>query len=307
MTRRVGYCTGCHRDGVEVEPRRSHGERVLCDRCTERPHVISSAGLHTDTSGSFEPEVSPKKRKGSLLRSAPPGPEADGRELKEWLTVALGLERDPLESATRYGRHDDSRLVLVLRSGARLVFDRQADAFKAENLRRRVATVTGFQVPAHYGQADAEAIAAVIVRAAETAEEDDDRHEAAEWAHTFLMGAERQTITVAETNTAAGRYEAVVSLARWRPNDERSQLLPVADRSPLVLVEATGERWARTSDVAAHVRAAAGRALSWSSLHGRLIEIGWEHRGQVEQRQPAGQDRAKVHIYVIPGDWEDTP
>lgn len=29
----VGYCTGCHRDGLEVASRSSHHERVLCERC----------------------------------------------------------------------------------------------------------------------------------------------------------------------------------------------------------------------------------------------------------------------------------
>lgn len=32
-----GHCTGCNRDGVLVESRRAHHERVLCDRCGARP------------------------------------------------------------------------------------------------------------------------------------------------------------------------------------------------------------------------------------------------------------------------------
>lgn len=32
-----GHCTGCNRDGVLVESRRAHHERVLCDRCAARP------------------------------------------------------------------------------------------------------------------------------------------------------------------------------------------------------------------------------------------------------------------------------
>lgn len=42
--RSTGYCVGCHRDGLEVEPRRSHGERVLCDRCADRPFTMPSGG-----------------------------------------------------------------------------------------------------------------------------------------------------------------------------------------------------------------------------------------------------------------------
>lgn len=294
-------CVGCHREREGVRSRRDHGERMLCDACAARPRPkLSAVGI--DDAPSWLADHRPKP-KGSLLPSAPPEVGAQGQELREWLTLALGLDRDPVASATRYGRHDDARLVVVLDSGTRIVFDRQADAFKAENLRRRLTLATGLQVPAHYGQRDAEAIAAVIVRFAETIDHDDDRFEAAEWARTFLAGAEPNTITVAEVVTGAGRFEAVASLARWKPVAD-AYATP-AERSVLVLVEATGERWARASDVAAHIRALAGRPLSWASLRGRLVEVGWEHRGEMHQRQPKGEKRVKVHVYVIPSDWED--
>lgn len=36
-------CTGCHREAVEVESRRTHGERVLCDGCADKPYGRPSA------------------------------------------------------------------------------------------------------------------------------------------------------------------------------------------------------------------------------------------------------------------------
>jgi hypothetical protein len=37
----IGHCTGCSRDGLEVAPRASHYERVLCDGCAARPFTIT--------------------------------------------------------------------------------------------------------------------------------------------------------------------------------------------------------------------------------------------------------------------------
>ena len=75
-------------------------------------------------------------------------------------------------------------------------------------------------------------------------------------------------------------------------------------RSPLVIDGATGTRILRTSDFAAHARGEAGRPLPWAALHGRMVEVGWEHRGEVEQRQPRGQGRRRCHVYAVADGWE---
>jgi hypothetical protein len=41
----TGYCTGCNRDGLEVSPRASHHERVLCDSCATRPFRVTLNGM----------------------------------------------------------------------------------------------------------------------------------------------------------------------------------------------------------------------------------------------------------------------
>ena len=72
----------------------------------------------------------------------------------------------------------------------------------------------------------------------------------------------------------------------------------------VLVKDATGKRIVRTSDIAAHVRGQTGRPIVWASLHSRVIEIGWEHPGQVQQRQPNGHGKVKARIYVIPPGWE---
>jgi hypothetical protein len=249
-------------------------------------------------------ELKPSKPKTkTLLPSCPPGPGAKPGELSSWLTVTLGLGADPIASAVRYGKHEDARMSVVLRSEQRIVFDRQADAFDAPTLRRRVIIATGATIP-HYGPADVQAIATVLMRLAELASEDDDRHEALEWAHVFLAGAERNMIDVATIATPAGRYEALSILAGWRAPADLPPYAPAAERAVIVRVADTGVQLLRTSDFAAHVRGLVGRPISWPSLHSRMVEIGWQHRGEVEQRQPQGDGRVKTHVYAIPASWD---
>lgn len=239
----------------------------------------------------------------TLLPSDPPAAGATHDELRAWATVALGLGGDPIDNGVRFGSHEDARMVVTLRSGKRLVFDRQADVFDAPILRRRVVIATGATLP-HYGPADVQKIATVLVRLAELVADDDDRDEAHDWAHTFLTAAERNTIDIASMATPAGRYEALSILARWKLPADLPPYAPAAERSVIVRDAQTGTRLVRTSDFAAHVRSIVGRPLAWAALHSRMEEIGWKHRGEVEQRQPGGQGKAKAHLYAIPGSWD---
>jgi hypothetical protein len=125
------------------------------------------------------------KQRRTLLPSPTPPAGSPAPELMGWLTVALGLGGDPIVGVTRFGRHDDARLVATLRSGQRVVYDRQADCFNADTLVRRVILVAGAEVPS-YARADALVIAATLVRAADLIDEGDDRAEARDWGRTFL-------------------------------------------------------------------------------------------------------------------------
>jgi hypothetical protein len=263
--------------------------------------------------------TTPARKSRSLLPSPAPAAGASREELMAWATVVLGLGSDPIVNVTRFGRHEDARMVLTLKSGQRIVFERQADVFDPPTLRRRIIIATSATIP-HYGGADVQTIATALLRLAELASEDDDRGEALEWADAFLAASERNTFDVATIATAAGRYEAlgvlntdIATIATaagrkalgvpvdWAPPDIQA---PAAERSIVVRDAQTGTRLVRTSDFAAHVRGMTVRPISWAALHSRMVEIGWEHRGQVEQRQPNGHGRLKAHVYAIPPSWD---
>ena len=246
----------------------------------------------------------PGRKSRTLLPSQPPDAGATHEELAGWLTAALGLGADPVAKVERYGRHEDSRLVILLSATAtRITFDRAGDVFDPARLVRRVVLATGATLPS-YGKADAQAIATAIVRVAETLADDDDRGEAREWGRTFLSAAAPNEVTVSTFATPAGRWEALCALARHKPPIDLPPYAPAAERSALILDGHSGDRMVRTSDVGAHVRGIAGRPISWASLHGRMSEVGWTHIGELHQRQPSGDGRAKAHVYIVPADWE---
>lgn len=78
---------------------------------------------------------------------------------------------------------------------------------------------------------------------------------------------------------------------------------PFARRACILLADDTGTRWVRTSHFGAHVRGEGAR-ISWATIHARVIEIGWLHVGEQEQRQPGGPGKRKAHIYEVPAGWD---
>ena len=256
----------------------------------------------------------------SLLPSEPPGPGAAPEDLMGWLTVAFALGADPVADITRFGRHDDCRLVITTRAGRRIVFERQADVFSADILVRRVVLATAADVPS-YQRGDAFKIAGALVRAADLACEDDDRSEARDWARTFLAAV--TPLTAVDMSTPEGRFTGLVALRGWSHPDPQPWRT-VAERSA-VLPSIVGDLYIRVSDFAAHVRQMRGGSpLSWNALHTRLVEIGWDQAREYEQRRPRGyvdQERArpyvkvgradpenaskaKLHIYRVPVGWD---
>lgn len=237
----------------------------------------------------------------SLLPSPPPPAGAGPDTLAKWLTTALGLAGDPIRSATRYGRDDDSRLVVNLLSGERIVFDRQADAFSADVLARRVIVRTAAVVPP-YQRADAHHLASALVRLADVAAETDDRDEARDWGSTFLHDA--QTLDGHDLSTPAGRYGGLCALRAYRSPEPTHTATP-AQRSAVLLDTDTGKRLVRCTDLVAHVRALTVRPIADRTLYSRMAEVGWRHAGRVQQRQPQGHLTVRVRALVVPAAWED--
>jgi len=246
----------------------------------------------------------PATRGKSLLPSPPPDPDGSTREEKRaWLTDALHLGADPLGSVERYGKHVDARTVLVTESARRITFERAADIFDASKLVQVVMTATGAQLPP-YNKADAQQIAGSVIRLSDLLAEDDLRGEAIGWGQSFLDGAAANAIDASDFASPEGRWEVLCLLTMWKPTEELPPHAPAVMRSPLVIDGATGTRILRTSDFAAHARGEAGRPMKWEALHGRMVEVGWDHRGEVEQRQPRGQGRRRCHVYAVAAGWE---
>jgi hypothetical protein len=252
-----------------------------------------------------EPEAKAptKKARGSKLPSPPPDATATQQSLVQWLSAACALSADPVDRVERYGRGEDGRIVIVLASGQRVTIERAADAFDPRRLERIIVLATAAPMT-HYGSADSAAIAGVLVRAADLVAEHDARDEAHGWGSTFLNEVSDNVLEVAGLGTPAGNYEALSTLSGWRAPEESYMVRqPPARRAPLVYDPTTGLRWIRTSDFGAHVRSE-GVRIGWGALHSRMIEIGWTHRGEVEQRQPKGHGKAKCHVYEIPAEWD---
>ncbi len=256
-----------------------------------------------DTLRAVQGKATPSGGRRGLLPSDPPAAGAARPEIAAWLTVALGLGADPVSSATRYGRHPEARMVVTLNSGQRITFERQADAFDPRRLVQLIILSTGAEVP-HYASADAQRIATAIVRLSELIAEDDGRAEASDWAGSFLAGAARNVLDVATFATPEGRWEALSVISAWKVPDDLPVWASPAERA-VVVRDGAGRRFVKTSDVAAHVRGLIGRPISWPALHSRMVEVGWEHRGEIQQRQPGGHSKVKARVYAISPGWED--
>lgn len=168
---------------------------------------------------------------------------------------------------------------------------------------RVVVTHTGADVP-FYKPEDVHRIATVLVRLSDLAVEDDQRAEAQDWADSFLKRAAPNTMDVGSFTDPAGKWEALSIMRDWRPPAGPQPGSPPAEAAVIVR-DATGRRLVRAADLAAHVRAERGQPISWGSLQGRMTEIGWEYRGQIQQRQPGGEGKLKARVYAIPAGWED--
>ena len=267
----------------------------------ERP-IVKALRSAKDAGEEAGPKAGRKAR--SLLPSSPPPPGSSTQQTTGWLTVALALGADPVTGAESFGRHVEARLVVILESGRRITFDPASNAFDGPRLVQTVMMATGAQVPP-YGRADATQIVGAILRVSTLLADADGRGEAVEWGRSFLEAAQTNAITVEGIDTPAARYAALSALVEWTAPPELPPYTPAAERAALIVDSQTGVRLLRVSHFAAHVRGLIGRPLGWAALHGRMVEVGWEHRGEVEQRRPnfTGK-RVKAHVYAVAAGWE---
>lgn len=249
-------------------------------------------------------EVSPIRRpkvREPATQLPSPAPLSEPKALKQWLSVVLGVGADTVTEVKRYGRTEDAHLVVTLRSGTRVVFDRQRDMFDRAILCRKITIATGAAIP-HYGGPDAQKIATALIRAAELVDQADDRDEARDWAASFVQAAESNAIEMKHAfGTRAGKLDALHALQRWR--SDLPSYAPVAERAALVR-DPSGARWVRVSEVAAHVRQMSGGRIAWGTLASRLVEIGWTNHGELQQWNAGRTRKVKGHVFEVPADWE---
>lgn len=255
--------------------------------------------------GAEKPPAKPAKSR-SLLPSPEPEPGASTDELLGWTTVSTALGDDPIVGIVRHGTAKDARMVINLRSGARIVFDEQDEAFDPRRLVRAVKrAVPRATIPVYTSAADAQAIASAMLRAADVLAADDDRDEARGWARSFCQLARCNVQPVENLTAPEARFNAIAMMMRWNPQRDPEAGLPPAAYA--ILIEADdGTTWLRTSDFKQHV-ASEGARMSWAKLNGRMLDVGWVLRGEVEQRMPGagrGGQKVKCHVWEVPAEWD---
>jgi hypothetical protein len=187
--------------------RRGMGEAAIAaallvenaNRCTPPLDEGEVRGIAKSVS-SYEPEA--------------PMTNATSKQLAQQVTERLDLRSDPIADVKRWGRHEDSRLVVTLRSGRRIVFDRARDTFDPGTLKRRVVLATDGQAsPGTFTKPAAEGVAVRLIRLANVVADADDRDEA-----RGLGGSSRLTTPESSTwPTSRRRRGATRCSASSRP------------------------------------------------------------------------------------------
>ena len=106
-----------------------------------------------------------------------------------------------------------------------------------------------------------------------------------------------------DMSSPEGRYRALRALLEWR-HPEGYPGMSVAQRAAVVR-DTHGMLHVRVSQFAAHVRAIAGKPVPWEALHSRMSEVGWLYPRELQQRQPRGDGKVKLHLYRVPPAWDD--
>ena len=228
-----------------------------------------------------------------------PPPDALSR-----ISKALGAGANPVVSITRYGTHEDASLVVQLASGAQVRFERQAEAFVPDVVVRR-ASLVGL-TPKMLTKPQTTALAQAMIAIARLAAEADAREEARSLTYGFLHRAIGACLAQGDLRDPAERYRLFLRVRNWQPSPDG--FVPAAERSIVLQDEATGDRYVRVEDFGAHVRESRGRSTAWALIHSMVIECGWEHVGELQQREPGagrGGGKARINAYRVPPGWED--
>lgn len=218
------------------------------------------------------------------------------------LTTALNADHDPVVNVVRLGLHEDAALIVTLRSGAEIRFERQAEMFLPDAIARR-ASLVGLRVKL-VTKAGALAFAQDLIAQATVQAETSVRLENRAMLRRFLFGV-----------LTAGHVELFASddsAARFRAFDQMQRYLigpdgytPAIARAVALVDSVTGTRYLRVTDFALFVREERGKGASYPVLHSLALEAGWLWHGELVQRGP-GDVRARINPYLVLHGWEDT-
>jgi hypothetical protein len=214
----------------------------------------------------------------------------------------LGVPKDiGVETIVRYGTHEDASLAILLTNGATIHFERQADLFSPKIVMRRAA-LAGCDIKHLSGPATL-TLAKRIIAQADLLAELDIRADERAMLRRFLIGAENGgTNIAANLNNLLARYEKFREVRDHDPLDDGHT--PPAALAIVLTDTSTGDRYVRVNDLGRFMRHETKAAIAWPTLHSLVIRAGWRHPGELWQREPGTQRRARINVYLVPRDWE---
>lgn len=280
LGRRVSFCTGCHRDGVEVDDREPY-LKVLCDSCAPRaaqsPSTTALDSPRARNNGARRAAPAKKqhaKSAGANLAAIDGGGERDaGRQIANLL--ALDKLDPPLTitEASVIGDGADAAAYMTLSDGSEMRFRSLREMTQPGKLMAEVVATTG-ALP-KLNQQGAMAVISLLKRYARHVRSMSECDEAIEWGVTFLQAAE--TIDV-DVNDQAERWGAFSKLSHVDPRARRLESGISIAAASSVLRAIDGTRLVRTDWLRAYVRSIEPR-MTPATIATLMQRVGWQRRG----------------------------
>lgn len=294
----TGRCVGpCARENVTVQPRRTHGDRMLCDDCAERPFSISTTGLDA-------PAPKPTRRT-RVTRSTTPTttaqPASDAVELAKLLaldtldpplTIAEASVIGDGADATAYISYsDDTEMSMTLR-----------EMCSPSKLMAEVVATTG-AVPKLNQQRAMQAVA-LLKRHAQHIRSMSETDEAVEWGVNFLQAAETIDVDLMDQGE---RWAAFSKLAETDPRARHRECNISVAAASIVLRGVDGTRLVRTDWMRAYVRSIEPRTTP-AQIAALMQRVGWQRRGKEgrwKATRPGLPGQLNWSFWIVPKDWDD--
>lgn len=283
MTTWTANCTGCPRENVEVSNRRTHGERVLCDRCAAKPYQMPSAtALETPRGKAPNPPPAEESEEppGVLL--------ADLFDLPRHGLTILG--------ADIFGSGSSAAIEIQLSNGETMTFDKLRDMATPGLLAAELVACTG-ALPKITKATALRAVALVrtLARQHRTMTDND---AAREWGAAYLQAA-----TVID-------FDLEDQSDRWGAFSQLNEVDTIGDPAGVpppntILRHIDGTRLVRSSWFGTYVRRM--DTVSSREIPNRMSRVGWHRRGsegRIKASRPGFADTLQWSFYLVAEGWE---